>query len=121
MHGFLVARLLGWRYRRPVVYHCHDYAEPAGGLRFGSRVGSRFEHRFARSADLVIVPDVERGEVMARNLGPARPPMIVAKAPAARPSADGSRHREAAAAPVGPAVEQRHQPFGIHAPGPRLA
>jgi glycosyltransferase involved in cell wall biosynthesis len=93
MHGFLPARLLGWRFRRPVVYHCHDYAEPGRGLPLGSRVVSRFEHRFARTADLVIVPDAERGGVIAQHLGLRAAPTIVANSPAARPAHDGQRLR----------------------------
>jgi glycosyltransferase involved in cell wall biosynthesis len=79
MHGFLVARLLGWRYRRPVIYHCHDFVENPKTL--GATFVKQFERRFARTADLVIVPDRERAEVIADQLRLRKFPCVVANAP----------------------------------------
>ena len=89
MYGLLPARLLASRYCRPLVYHCHDFAERDRPLHIGGRIVRAFEQRFARTADLVIVPDAERGAVVARELGLVRPPLIVANAPLLRPSATG--------------------------------
>lgn len=81
MHGFLPAKLLATRFRRPLVYHCHDFAERERTIPFGSRVVRGFEGLFARTADLVIVPDADRAAVMVRELRLKKPPMIVANAP----------------------------------------
>ena len=83
MHGFLAARLLAAYHRRPVAYHCHDFVRRDGMQWSGGRIVSEFEYRFARTANLLIVPDVERGEVMARELQLAREPIVVPNAPLA--------------------------------------
>lgn len=98
MHGFLAARLLAARYRRPLVYHCHDFVARARDLAPGGRVVKAFEQGFARTADLVIVPDAARGAVVARALRLRRPPLIVANAPIARPAAGGEALARALAA-----------------------
>lgn len=85
MHGFLPARLLATRYRKPLVYHCHDFALNDGRLAWGGRLVAGFERRWARTADLVIVPDAERGEVVRRALHLRRAPMIIANAPLQAP------------------------------------
>lgn len=79
LYGFWVARLLGWRDRRPVIYHCHDFVDVPRS--FGARIAARFERLFARTADIVIVPDAERGKVIAKELRLTQPPTIVANAP----------------------------------------
>ncbi len=84
MHGFLVARLLAARFRRPLVYHCHDFAEDDDGLALGGRLVKAFEKRFARTADVVIVPDAERAHVVAGALHLSRLPLVVANAPLQR-------------------------------------
>lgn len=81
MHGLLPARLLATRYRRPLIYHCHDFAINDGRLAWGGRLVAAFERRWARTADLVIVPDAERGEVVSHVLRLRQAPMIVANAP----------------------------------------
>lgn len=78
MHGFLPAWLLSRRYRHPLVYHCHDFAENARGA---GRFVKVFEQLFARTAELVIVPDAERGKEIARALALKQLPQIVANAP----------------------------------------
>ena len=78
-HGFLVARLLAWRDRRPLVYHCHDFTDVP--KTFGARLVSWFERLFARTADLMIVPDAERGKVISERLHLKRPPVIAANTP----------------------------------------
>lgn len=84
MHGFLVARLLATRYRRPLLYHCHDFAENQTDLAYGGRLVKLFEERFARTADLVIVPDAERAQAIANALRLKRQPMVAANAPLRR-------------------------------------
>lgn len=81
MHGFLPARLLASRYRRPVLYHCHDFTERDRQVPLGGRIVRAFEQRFARTADLVVVPDRERGRIMADALELIKPPHIAANAP----------------------------------------
>lgn len=85
MHGFLVARLLGWRYRRHVIYHCHDFAEDGRAIGLGGSLVKRFERRFARTADVVIVPDRERAKVITEQLHLREFPQIVANAPLSIP------------------------------------
>jgi len=86
MHGLLPAWLLSRRHRRPLVYHCHDFAENVKG---GGRFIKGFERLFARTADLVIVPDSERGNEIARALALKQPPLIVANAPLRQRRASG--------------------------------
>jgi hypothetical protein len=57
-----------------------------------------FERRFAHTADLVIVPDAERGEVIARTLRLKRLPLVVANAPLSGSIASGKALHEALAA-----------------------
>lgn len=84
MHGFLTARLAAWRRRRPMIYHCHDYADPKL-LTVGLRAVHQFERHFARSADTVVIPDAGRAEVIARELNLSPPPLIAANAPLLTP------------------------------------
>jgi glycosyltransferase involved in cell wall biosynthesis len=86
MHGLLPARLLASRFRRPLVYHCHDFADRNLSAPLGSRVVRAFEQRFARSANLLIVPDKERAFVMEAALRTKHPALIVANAPLRQPA-----------------------------------
>jgi glycosyltransferase involved in cell wall biosynthesis len=87
MMGLLPARLLATRYRRPLVYHCHDFLERDQRLPLGTRLIRAFEQHFARTADIVIVPDAERAAVVAQALHLAKPPLVVANAPLNTPPA----------------------------------
>lgn len=89
MHGLLPARLLATLYRKPLVYHCHDFAGNDQSLPPGSRVARFLEHLFARTADLVIVPDAERGEVMSKELRLKCAPLVVANTPLLQGRATG--------------------------------
>jgi glycosyltransferase involved in cell wall biosynthesis len=80
-YGVLPAWLLAARHRRPWVYHCHDFSDRDQPLHIGGRIVRWLEGMLARTADLVIVPDANRGQVVARALGLRRPPLIVANAP----------------------------------------
>jgi len=84
MHGLLPARLLAWRYRRPLIYHCHDFVDRPEALAVGGRIVKAFEQQFAHTADVVIVPDRGRAEVMVEALHLKHPPLIVANAPLIR-------------------------------------
>jgi glycosyltransferase involved in cell wall biosynthesis len=84
MHGFAAARLAAWRRHRPLIYHCHDYAE-AGWMSAGAHVVHAFERCFARTADAVVIPDAGRAEVIARDLGLHQPPLVAANAPLLTP------------------------------------
>jgi len=81
MHGLLPAWLLATRYRRPLVYHCHDFAESGRRLSPGSHLVRLIEHRLARVADIIIVPDFERAQVIIQELDLKRAPIVVANAP----------------------------------------
>lgn len=87
MHGFLIARVLATRFHRPLVYHCHDFAERGAGIALGGRLVKAFEERFARTSDLVIVPDAERAQVVATALRLHHLPLVVANAPLQPPTA----------------------------------
>ena len=89
MHGLLPARLLASRFRRPLIYHCHDFANDAKHLALGGRIVHWFERCFAHTSDLVIVPDADRSIIVAKELKLRRPPLIVANAPLTSPQADG--------------------------------
>lgn len=97
MHGFLPAYLLARRKRKPVIYHCHDFVIDNARLALGGRLVKAFEQRYARQADLVIVPDAARAAVMARALGLERPPLVVANAPLQANQASGDTLRQALA------------------------
>jgi glycosyltransferase involved in cell wall biosynthesis len=95
MHGFLPARILATLRRRPLVYHCHDFVERGRPISGGAQLVRTFERRFARTADMVIVPDADRAQVMVRELRLRRQPVIVANAPLARNSNTGEELRSA--------------------------
>jgi glycosyltransferase involved in cell wall biosynthesis len=97
MHGFLPARLLAARHRRPLVFHCHDFNDSGFPMSWGSRAVFKFQKRFARTADLVIVPDAGLGAVMMRELRLRRAPLVVTNAPLKRPAASGEALRRALA------------------------
>ena len=62
-------------------------------LPLGSRLVYAFQQRFARTADLVIVPDAERGDLMVQALQLPQAPLIVANAPLTREPAPGEALR----------------------------
>jgi glycosyltransferase involved in cell wall biosynthesis len=66
MHGLLVARLLSWRYGKPLIYHCHEYvdSEAAKQLNWGGHLVFLFQKYLARTADLVVIPDQDRAYLM---------------------------------------------------------
>jgi glycosyltransferase involved in cell wall biosynthesis len=81
MHGLLPARLLAWRYHRPLIYHCHDFVDCPRNLGWGGKVVKVFEQLFGRTANVVIVPDKDRAGVVERELHLRRPILVVANAP----------------------------------------
>jgi glycosyltransferase involved in cell wall biosynthesis len=81
MHGFLVARIVSMLKRRPVIYHCHDFAESESKLGLGGSLVRTFERLFAKTADIVIVPDYDRATVVAQQLNLPKFPIIAANAP----------------------------------------
>lgn len=98
MHGFLPARLLASRYRRPLIYHCHDYVQNGAAQSLGARWVKAFEQRYAKSADLVVAPDRERGCVMRRELQLPRSPITVANSPLNRFDSTGAALHQALSA-----------------------
>ncbi len=89
MHGLVPAWILSARHRRPLIYHCHDFAESGRKIPMGSHIVRTFERLLARTADLVIVPDADRAAVVARQLRLRRKPLVVANAPLERPVSSG--------------------------------
>lgn len=99
MHGLVPAWLLAKICKRPLVYHCHDFSESTGGPEaFGVRLVRLFERHFARSASLVVIPDADRANVIARKLRLKWPPLIAANAPLTRRLGTGSVLHQALAA-----------------------
>lgn len=83
MHGLFPAWLLAKRHRRPLFYHCHDFAENSQTLALGGRLVKAIERQIARSAHLVIVPDVIRGQTVTKHLRLLNFPLVAANAPLA--------------------------------------
>jgi glycosyltransferase involved in cell wall biosynthesis len=98
MHGFLPARLLASRFRRRLVYQCHEIADPARPLPLGSRIVQMFERRFALSSDLVIAPDRDRAQILADALCLRQAPLVAANSPLTQPKSSGLALRSALAA-----------------------
>ena len=94
MHGFVAERLAAWRCRRPLVYHCHDYADP-GWMTAGIHVVHAFERRYARTSDATVIPDGRRGEMMKRVLKLPSEPIVAANAPLMTPLSTRGALREA--------------------------
>jgi glycosyltransferase involved in cell wall biosynthesis len=97
MYGLLPATILAHRYRRPLIYHCHDFAESGRSVPLGSSVIRMIERRIAHRADLVIVPDAARAEVVAQELRLKRRPLVVANAPIHRFDGSGTALHQALA------------------------
>lgn len=87
MHALVPARILATLYQRPLAYHSHDFADDLQAMPSGSRLVHRFQLKFARTADLVVIPDAARSEVIAQALHLRREPLIAANAPLKRPLA----------------------------------
>lgn len=85
MYGLLPAKLLARRYKRPLIYHCHDFVEKRRQLSPSNRIVKLLEQRISVAADLVIVPDRERAEFMAAELGLKRQPLVAANAALEQP------------------------------------
>jgi glycosyltransferase involved in cell wall biosynthesis len=90
MYGLLPATILARRYRRSLIYHCHDFAENGRSVPLGSSVSRIIERRIVHQADLVIVPDAARAEVVAQELRLKHRPLVVANAPVHRLDGSGS-------------------------------
>lgn len=84
MHALVPARILATMYRRPLIYHSHDFADDMQVMPAGSRLVHRFHLRFARTADLVVIPDSARAGVIAQTLRLKHEPLIAANAPLKR-------------------------------------
>lgn len=84
MHALVPARILATLYRRPLVYHSHDFANDPQTMQAGSRIVHSFEKRFARTADPVVIPDADRAKVIARALRLKQNPLVAANAPLKR-------------------------------------
>lgn len=89
MHGFMVAYLMARAYGQASVYHCHDFFDDDGIIGVGGLMVSKFERRYAKNADLVIIPDAERAVGIARVLKLTKAPLIVANGPMASRKAEG--------------------------------
>lgn len=81
MHGFVAARVAATYLRRPLVYHCHDFTGQERVLAMGGQTVRSFQQIFARTADMTIMPDVERAELVQGALRLPRAPFVVANAP----------------------------------------
>jgi glycosyltransferase involved in cell wall biosynthesis len=91
MHAFLPARLTAWLLNKRLLYHSHDYVENSAKLLPNAFVIKQFERSFARTADIVVVPDRERASVMARELKLKTEPLIVANSALTAPDTRNSQ------------------------------
>jgi glycosyltransferase involved in cell wall biosynthesis len=98
MHALVPARILATLYRRPLAYHSHDFANDPQAMQAGSRIVYSFQKRFARTADLIVIPDADRAKVIARALRLKHDPLIAANAPLSRKRAQSPMLNEAIAA-----------------------
>jgi len=97
MHGFLPARIMASRYRRPLVYQAHELVIKSDRLAIGGRAVFAFQKQFAKTADLVITPDHDRASIMKDELRLSTLPLVAANAPLLRPNADSGRLLQAIA------------------------
>src|SRR2546429_4534479 len=67
-HGLVPARLLAARYKRPLVYHCYDYADNSYRQTITSRMLNSLQFLCARSAGLVTVPDKGLAQLLGKDL-----------------------------------------------------
>lgn len=95
MHALLPAWLLSRRYNKPFVYHSHDYVDNNAPLSTSQRIYKSIERRLAPAADLVIVPDAERAQVMVEQLHLKTPPTIVANCPVYPPEQSSTALQDA--------------------------
>lgn len=91
MHALVPARLATWLSGQRLAYHSHDYLENSDAHTLSTRLIKAFERLFARTADLVIVPDQARADLMARELNLSSPPVIVANAALHAPAQPSER------------------------------
>lgn len=97
MHGFLPARIMASRYRRPLVYQAHELVIRSDRLAIGGRAVFAFQKQFAKTADLVITPDHDRASIMRDEFGLSTLPLVAANAPLFRPNTDSGRLLQAIA------------------------
>ena len=68
MHGFLPAFLLARRYKRPLIYQIHELTTSNDALAIGGKLVFQFQRFFGRHADIVIVPDAGRANIIHSQL-----------------------------------------------------
>lgn len=81
MHGFLPAFLLARRYKRPLIYQIHELTTSNDALARGGKLVFQFQRLFGRYADMIIVPDAGRAEIIHSQLRLKTLPLIVANSP----------------------------------------
>src|SRR5438270_6528357 len=89
MHGLIAARIVSSLYKRPLIYHCHDFTEDGRMVSLGTRTVRNMERRFAKTSQLVVVPDADRAAVVRRQLRLPQEPLVVANSPLTRPTTAG--------------------------------
>jgi glycosyltransferase involved in cell wall biosynthesis len=89
-HGLVPARLLAARYRRPLIYHCYDYADNSYPQTSTTRALKRLQVLCARKAGVVTVPDPGLADLIATDLRLKRQPLVVANSPLTRENRGGS-------------------------------
>jgi len=89
-HGLILAKLLATIYGKPWIYHCHDYVDNHALTTNSARIFKLLEYVFARTADLLIVPDHARAQVMVEQLKLPRFPAIVANCPITSPDPEST-------------------------------
>lgn len=85
-HGLIVAWMIATLFRRPYIYHCHDFIDGNAITSLNEKVIKKLEVIASKHASFVIVPDRARAEIIARELGLGSLPVVVANAPLQPPS-----------------------------------
>ncbi len=81
MHGFLPAFVLARRYKRPLIYQIHELTTSNDALAIGGKLVFQFQRFFGRHADIVIVPDAGRANIIHSQLRLNALPLVVANSP----------------------------------------
>lgn len=85
MYGLVPSRFLATYFRRPLIYQNHELIDRSSKLGSGANIVYTFQQLFARTANLVIVPDTDRARVVKTNLRLKTQPLVVTNSPIRAP------------------------------------
>lgn len=82
MHALVTARALAFFGRRPLLYHAHELIESTRRFRTrGVAFINRLQTIFAKTSDVVVVPDADRASYVSLDWSLTREPLVVMNAP----------------------------------------